>query len=520
MNSHPHPRETHLKITHTKLIPRYARTDGRAKPFELLSITGALLFVILAAGNAFAGSATWAPSSGASVGDWNTASNWSPQTVPNKLIDGIDATATFAHSFTTGVSITAHVEVNGITFASSMFPSGYTITVNPSSSFIGVLIDGVGITNNSGLTQNFAANGSSQTAAAIELRNSATAGSSTVFTNNGGSTNDSFGGATQFFDNAAAGTATFLNNGGTAFNASGGATLFEGSSSAGSATLIANGSMNLGEGGGIFFEFDSTGGTSRIEVFSDGHLDISGHNAPGVSVGSIEGNGTIFLGARNLSVGANNKSTVFSGVIQDGGFNHGTGGSLTKVGSGKLTLNFASTYTGGTTINKGALIVKNTSGSATGSGAVQVNGGTLEGVGKIAGAVTVGTGVGTTSRATLLAGNGATSPGTLTINNPATFQSDSTYKCVLNRSSGKASKVTAIGVTINSSAQFAFTQVGTGTLAVGTVFRVIDNTSSLPISGRFRNLSNGLVLTSPDGTKFKVNYSGGTGNDLTLKVVP
>ena len=152
---------------------------------------------------------------------------------------------------------------------------------------------------------------------------------------------------------------------------------------------------------------------------------------------------------------------------------------------------------------------------------VQVNGGTLEGVGTIDGAVTVGTGVGTTSKANLIAGNSATSPGTLTINNPVTFQSDSTYKCVLNRSSGgKASKVTAFGVTINNSAQFAFTQVGTGTLATGTVFRVIDNTSNLAISGRFRNLSNGTVLTSNDGTKFKVNYTGGTGNDLTLKVVP
>ena len=64
------------------------------------------------------------------------------------------------------------------------------------------------------------------------------------------------------------------------------------------------------------------------------------------------------------------------------------------------------------------------------------------------------------------------------------------------------------------------TVVGSGTLTVGTVFIVIDNTSNLPISGRFRNLSNGLVLTSNDGTKFKVNYTGGTGNDLTLKVVP
>jgi len=149
---------------------------------------------------------------------------------------------------------------------------------------------------------------------------------------------------------------------------------------------------------------------------------------------------------------------------------------------------------------------------------VQVNAGTLGGTGKINGAVTVGTG--SSSGAILLGGNSATSPGTLTINNPVTFQSDSTYKCVLNRSTGKASKLTAFRVFIDNNAQFAFTDIGTGTLAIGTVFRVIDNTSNLAISGRFRNLSNGLVLTSNDGTKFKVSYTGGTGNDLTLKVVP
>src|SRR5437868_12003523 len=136
-----------------------------------------MLALVLAAVNAFGGSATWAPSSGATVGDWNTASNWSPATVPNGSAD----TATFAHSFTTGVSISANVQVNGITFASSMFPSAYTISVNPST-FVALFISGVGITNNSGLTQNFAAgvgSTSSSNAAAIELGNSATAAAST-----------------------------------------------------------------------------------------------------------------------------------------------------------------------------------------------------------------------------------------------------------------------------------------------------------------------------------------------------
>ena len=63
-------------------------------------------------------------------------------------------------------------------------------------------------------------------------------------------------------------------------------------------------------------------------------LDISQHNAPGVTTGSIEGSGLVFLGGVNLTVGTNNLSTTFSGLMQDGGISGGTGGSLTKTGTG------------------------------------------------------------------------------------------------------------------------------------------------------------------------------------------
>ena len=235
-----------------------------------------------------------------------------------------------------------------------------------------------------------------------------------------------------------------------------------------------------------------------------------------MTIGSIEGSGAVFLGANNLTVG-NKLSTTFSGVMQDGGIGSGGGGSLTKVGKGKLTFTTANTYTGGTTITKGTLVVKNQTGSSTGSGAVQVNVGTLGGTGKINGAVTVGTG--SSSGAILLGGNSATSPGTLTINNTLTFNSLSTYKCVLNRTKAKASEVSALGVTINSNVPFTFVDSGTGTLATGTVFTVINNTSANPIFGRFSNLSDGSTFAS-NGNNFKVRYTGGNGNDLTLKVVP
>ncbi|MGD1087081.1 MAG: autotransporter-associated beta strand repeat-containing protein, partial [Verrucomicrobiota bacterium] len=67
-----------------------------------------------------------------------------------------------------------------------------------------------------------------------------------------------------------------------------------------------------------------------------------------------------------LSVGNNNSSTVYSGILSDGGY----GGSLIKVGTGYLVLNGVNTYTGSTTINGGTL-----GGGGTIAGSVSVNSG-------------------------------------------------------------------------------------------------------------------------------------------------
>jgi hypothetical protein len=134
---------------------------------------------------------------------------------------------------------------------------------------------------------------------------------------------------TTFNDASTAGHATITNHGGfTEFDVEG-LTLFQGSSTADSATIIAN-TTPAGGGGGILFSGASTGGTARVEVFDNGYLDISGRQ-PGVTIGSIEGSGNVFLGANNLRVGTNGRNTSFSGVISGSG-------SLTKIGSGVLTL--------------------------------------------------------------------------------------------------------------------------------------------------------------------------------------
>jgi hypothetical protein len=144
------------------------------KRFVAALIGSALIFLLPVI--ARAGSATWdlTPASG----DWNTAGNWTPATVPN----GSGDTATFDLSNTTNVSISATTEVNGITFTSAA-TNPYTITASPSST---LSLSGTGITNNSGTTQNFvtAVDGSAGNVGTIVFNNSATAGSMTMFTNN------------------------------------------------------------------------------------------------------------------------------------------------------------------------------------------------------------------------------------------------------------------------------------------------------------------------------------------------
>jgi uncharacterized protein YggT (Ycf19 family) len=94
----------------------------------------------------------------------------------------------------------------------------------------------------------------------------------------------------------------------------------------------------------------STGGTARVEVFGNGYLDIS-NRQPGVSIGSIEGSGNVYLGANRLTVGTNNINTSFSGVISGSGL-------LAKAGSGVLTLqsNHSIANTAGLMLVSGSII--------------------------------------------------------------------------------------------------------------------------------------------------------------------
>jgi autotransporter-associated beta strand protein len=618
---------------------------------------GLLLVLLLSLQTTQAGSATW--NLNPASGDWNTATNWTPATVPNGPTD----VATFAASSVNQVTFSGSpTEVAEVIFNSAA-TSSFNITIGAAKTFT---ISGVGVVNNSDVSQNFSIGPSSSgQTGLLNFENTATAGTAnTTYTAFGAAGNGSGGSGAQFFQNSTAGSATFIaqgathgldvgggffgfndnstaenasftingaqnnggfggsvgfgdfatagnavfvlnpgngpdldsgamgfrdnatagnavfrlngatvcctatevffqdsatggngfftvmggqgpsalggevqfwgadftglittagnatiiNEGGTASNARGGITEISAAATAGQALIVANGGTNGGGPGEIFFFDDGEGGEAQIELHSDGYLDISYCFTPGVTIGSLAGDGFVYTGARNLTVGSNNFNRTFSGTIQEnGGIVNDSPGSLTKIGTGTLTLSGASTYRGGTTIMDGILRVKNTTGSATGTKAVLVNAGTLGGGGIIAGPTTIGTGSG--AGAFLAPGQSPSKPNTLTIQNTITFKSDSTYTYVLNTKKAKANTVIANGVSIDSGAQFNFDRVANKKLTAGTIFTAITNTSANPISGTFANLPDNSTFTS-GRNNYQVSYEGGDGNDLTLTVVP
>jgi outer membrane autotransporter protein len=209
-----------------------------------------------------------------------------------------------------------------------------------------------------------------------------------------------------FFGNATAGSANI-------FNESGGVA-FYGTADAGNAIIV-----NRAQGY-TFFTGSSTADHATIASDAGGRVDISSLAASGISVGSLSGDGTVSLGAKALTLGGLGKNDTIGGAIEDGGFARGVGGSLIKIGAGKLILNGVNTYTGLTTVADGKLIVGDDShADAMLAGAVNVNaGGTLGGIGTV-GTTTIARG------ATVAPGN---SIGTLRVEGDIAFAAGSVYQ--------------------------------------------------------------------------------------------
>jgi len=403
-----------------------------------------------------AGSATFTNSNNGLVEfiGTSTAGNASITNNPTGVVQFLDASTAgsasiisnggfeFFGASTAGSANITNNSTGGLQFSDSSTAGGATITNNSGL----LLFRDTSTAGSATINNNFGALlfRNASTAGSATITNSgnvvffdtSTAGSATITNNNNltffnsssaGSASITINatGGVQFFGSSTAASASITNNGGL---------IFQNSSTAGSATIITN------SGGRTRFTDSASGGSARFVLNGTGQLDISTLSAAGTMAGSIEGNGFVFLGAKNLAVGGNNRSTNFAGIIADGGLAGGTGGSLTKTGAGTLTLSGINTYTGATVVDAGILSVN---GSTAASSLITVNaGGTLGGNGIVGNTVING--------GALAPGN---SIGLLTVQGSLAFTTASSYMVEVSPANADRVNVTGTatlgGATVN-----------------------------------------------------------------------
>lgn len=217
------------------------------------------------------------------------------------------------------------------------------------------------------------------------------------------------------------------------------------------------------------------------------------------STGNVTFTGDVSLGAAVRTITTNSDAT-FSGVVS------GTGGGITKQGTGTLTLSNANAYTGVTLIGAGTLAIGNN--AALGTGGLRLDGGTLastDGTARtIANTVdfassstvgSAGTGNLTFTGATAL-GNAAGGNKMLTVNNAVTEFS---------------------GVLSSTDTTGFLTKAGTGTLVLtgtNTYQKATTITAGTVITGNTSALGQGKVDLSTAGAVLQVG--DGLVNSVTL----
>ncbi len=442
-----------------------------------------------------------------------TAANAGTATITNGgslLFDGIASAAT--------ATITNNAN-SDLTFAGSSTASGAKITNNGNLAFAGSSRAGTAAITNDGaltFTGTSSDNSSSAQNARIDNHNSLI-----------------------FESSATASNATINNSMDSGYPW--GVLTFRGSSTAGNATIILEdappyGSGGIGyEGGELYFEDYSNGGTARIINGGEVHFRPD-YATTSMSVGSISGSGVVVIDRGRISIGTNNLSTVVTGSVTSGT----ESAVLIKVGSGTLSLAGLVSVSGGVVVNGGTL-------RAAGmmNDSVTVNGGTLGGTGTVSGNVIVNNGG--------MLGGSATISGTVIVNNGGTLGGSGTIAGAVTVNSGgtlapgaSAGLLKTASVNLLTGSNFSFelggTAAGTGydelsvagtvTLGAATLtsrlingfqpsttvrqqYVIIENDNTDAIAGSFLNLNEGATFLVGDRF-FTITYAGGTGNDVVI----
>ena len=217
--------------------------------------------------------------------------------------------------------------------------------------------------------------------------------------------------------------------------------------------------------------------------------DAGALNTAGLSSLALGG----LMGARNLTapagpltIGFNNSSTTYSGNLSGAT-------SLTKLGTGALTLTTSNTYGGPIALNAGALVAANGSNGSVAGGPLVLNGGTLASGtlgGTIGGTVTAGSG------AFQIAPGGSGAIGNLTIGGSLGLGSSATLD--FDVSGNSADLLTIDGAfSVNGTVNLALSAAGTAT-ASPIVLAMFPANNSLS-AGNFK------VTGVPSGYNLKVD---------------
>jgi autotransporter-associated beta strand protein len=231
----------------------------------------------------------------------------------------------------------------------------------------------------------------------------------------------------------------------------------------------------------------------RVEHGDPPTLTVGFNNRSTTFAGVINGPGTVVkVGTGTWTL--NNRSTTFAGVINGPG-------TVVKVGTGTWTLTGANTYTGGTVVNGGTLLVN---GAIVGP--VTVNAGATLGGSGTTGPVTLSDGA--------IISPGGADPGIQRVQDLA-FSAESSYVVQLNGLTpgtgydqlDVTGTVSLNGATLDASLGFSPNP--------GDAFVIIQNDGTDPVAGTFAGLPEGAGFRI-GGVAFHIYYDGGDGNDVAL----
>ena len=289
------------------------------------------------------GTNIWAASNGSTQSNWTTASGGADQ----PLVPGAGADVTISNSpVTTAPTATflgADMAIKSLTIADTTNGLGlgndfFTLTISPTDSSAGITLN------------------SSVPASTINAR--VKLGAAQTWTNNSSNTLTVSGIVSGTGSLVVAGTGTIVLSGWNTFT--GNTSLNQGTLKL-SNQLAAQSSTVVMNGGTLVLDQSVIG-----NAFTLGGLAAS---SSGAGYDLALQNNAASPAAVALTVGGNNASTTYAGVLSGAG-------SLTKVGTGTLTLTGTNTYSGITSINAGTLsidstaIIGNTSAITIGAGTV------------------------------------------------------------------------------------------------------------------------------------------------------